>query len=219
MLPGHTAPHSVPLSCGHQWWSHRGWRDAAEEATTHGASQIWFQTEWVISMLFKSEMHRISYTYMKRAQNIMDELHSLTTQNSLWLALMPALKLNGVMMFILGNSKMANIQNISRKKSLTHQALYSSWTDQWLTWTCNRPAHQGTMKRTCFTILINIKTWYAAGLVLKHLASCLIPTDLCPLILDTLTMEPLVSIRWGTQSWVRWYTDLEDGSKVRGHFY
>ena len=38
----------------------------------------------------------------------------------------------------------------------------------------------------------------------------LIPTDLCPLTLDTLTMEPLVLIRWGTQSWVRWYTDLEN---------
>lgn len=47
-------------------------------------------------------------------------------------------------------------------------------------------------------------------------AICLIRTDLCPLTLDTLTMEPLVLIRWGTQSWVRWYTDL--GCETRGTY-
>lgn len=34
----------------------------------------------------------------------------------------------------------------------------------------------------------------------KHVASCSKPTDLCPFTLDTLTMEPLVLIRCGTQS-------------------
>lgn len=66
------------------------------------------------------------------------------------------------------------------------------------------PARQGTRER---------KT---AGLnLLQHagvenvFGNCWIPTDLCPFTLDTLTMEPLVLIRWGTQRWVRWYTDLE----------
>lgn len=38
--------------------------------------------------------------------------------------------------------------------------------------------------------------------------AALLPTDLCPLTLDTLTMEPRVWTRWGTHSWVRWNTDL-----------
>lgn len=37
-------------------------------------------------------------------------------------------------------------------------------------------------------------------------------TDLCPVMLDTLTMHPLVLMRWGTHSWVMWYTDLRQES-------
>lgn len=41
-------------------------------------------------------------------------------------------------------------------------------------------------------------------------------TDLWPFTLDTFTMEPLVWIRWGTHSWVRWYTDLEEQQRIMG---
>jgi len=37
-------------------------------------------------------------------------------------------------------------------------------------------------------------------------------TDLFPVMLDTLTMHPLVLMRWGTHSWVMWYTDLRHES-------
>lgn len=51
--------------------------------------------------------------------------------------------------------------------------------------------------------------YYSTRGVESVFGNCWIPTDLCPFTLDTLTMEPLVLIRWGTQRCVRWYTHLE----------
>lgn len=107
-------------------------------------------------------------------------------------------------------------EHTTMKNILTHQVQYSVWIDQLQTWTCNRPAHQGTNQRkiTCsITKILYIKD--AVGNF-----SCIILTDLCPLTLDTLTIEPLVLIRWGTQSWVRWYIDLQYETKVnREHVF
>lgn len=90
------------------------------------------------------------------------------------------------------------------KKRPTHRALYIAWTDQWLTLTCSMPARQGTRERK--TAGLNLLQQAGVEIVFGNRW---IPTDLCPFTLDTLTMEPLVLIRWGTQWWVRWYTDLE----------
>lgn len=106
---------------------------------------------------------------------------------------------------------MPNMQQ-EEEKQLAHRGLYNVWTDRWQTWTCSKPAHRGTTGRktrrkgstTPHTFKEKSK---------KPAGRCLIPTDLCPFTLDTLTTEPLVLIRCGTQSWVRWKTDLQRWTK------
>lgn len=184
-----TAARLVLLSCGHLWWWRRGWGGEAKAATL-------VRSQILISQQYANTNGRLP----------------LTTQSSPSLAYSPALKQIHFHFNCICQCLWCRTCSRRREKQLAHRGLCNVWTDRWQTWTCSKPAHRGTTGRktrrksstTPHTFKENSK---------KPAARSLIPTDLCPFTLDTLTTEPLVLIRCGTQSWVRWKTDLQQWTK------
>lgn len=70
----------------------------------------------------------------------------LTTQSSPSLAYLPVLKWINLHFNYLCQCVWCRTCSI-REKQLAHRVLYSVWTDRWQTWTCSKPAHQGTTGR------------------------------------------------------------------------
>ena len=86
------------------------------------------------------------------------------------------------------------------------------WTGQWPTWTRSTPERWETGIEVDYSSLLDLQVIHriAVGMpIVSTFSGCTRElTALSPVALETLTMAPLLAIRWGTASIVRWYIDL-----------